>query len=92
MSKQILPCILGMNPPTKEIIIAKTDKPLDGYSLIINHATFPEGTVRGYRKLMDADKVERKGTAVWIHFCDADTMRRLGQDLVDFANRQEGEE
>ncbi len=91
MTREILPCILGMSPPTKEVVIGKSNV-LPGYQCIINHVQYAEGTEKGYRHKKDDDKIiKRAGTAAWLHFCDLDTMRKFGQDLVDYANKQEGE-
>ena len=80
-----MPVILGMNPPTKEVCLIKTDKPLNGYAILINHADFPEGTVRGdsFKDGLRND-IKRKGTACWLQFTDVDIMRLFAQNILDF--------
>ncbi len=86
-----LPIIIGMNPPTKEVLIfphRHWDGTKTGYDVMINHAVFPEGTQRG-QKFKMSDEVTRKGTACVMHFTDGDAMRRFGQMLIDFAERRD---
>lgn len=89
--KYKLPTILGMNPPTKEMLLIKAEKPLRGYSCLIFHADFPPTIERGQHIELSYKDMKRKGLADWIHFTDADAMRKFGQDLIDFADKAEGE-
>ena len=82
-----LPIIIGMDPPTKEILLMRTRKPFsDGCACAIYHADFPEGTKRGNRFNITDQSVKRHSLAVWLQFRDADVMKRFGQMLVDFAD------
>ena len=88
-----LPIILGMNPPTKEVLIFKHKNwngEERGYDVYISHANFTEGTVRGQEFSITDESVERKGLACVLHFTDADAMERFGQMLIDFASGKKG--
>ena len=80
-----LPVIIGMNPPTKEVVMVRTIKPLKGYACMIYHADFPEGTKCDDPQEMWAGKEKRYGLASWLHFTSVDAVRRFGEDLVKFA-------
>ena len=92
MGRSIMPVMIGMNPPTKEIFLMRTTKPMAGYACIINHATFPEETRRGTVFDIRDNTVQRISTAAWLQFTDADAMRRFGQALIDFANNSDRRE
>ena len=83
--KSILPVILGLDPPTKEVCLIKTEKPLKGYAILINHARFPDGTVNG-QLIPDGEKenVERISTVCWLQFTDAKIMRLFAQHILNF--------
>lgn len=85
MRNEVLPIILGMDPPTKLITLMRTRKPLQGFACIISHAEFPKGTQAGDRFEL-TDDIEQKGIAGWLQFRDKETMRRFGQMLIDFAD------
>lgn len=89
-NKKNMPIILGLNPPTKDVMLIKMEKPLKGYALMISHAEFPEGTKRGDKLPIFDKRIKRHGEACWIQFTDADVMRRFGQMIVDFAEEQDG--
>ena len=81
-----LPIILGMDPPTKEVVMMRTRKPFPGgYACAIYYADFPEGTKRGKKVDMADDSVKRHSLAAWLQFKDAEAMKRFGQMLIDFA-------
>jgi len=83
MKHRIYPTVLGLNPPTKEIIITSTDE--SAYEVFIYHADFPEGTQRGQYSSENFD--ELRGLSSWLKFCDADALERFGQSLVDYARQ-----
>lgn len=87
--KSALPIIMGMEPPTKELLMFRTEKPLKGISCFIFHASFPEGTKSGDVLEFGLDDVERNGCACWLHFINTETLRKFGQMLIDFADREE---
>lgn len=82
---EVLPVILGMNPPTKEVLLMRTRKPIEGYARLIRHAEFPETVECGDGIPMDID-IKRGGVAAWIQFKDKETIRKFGQMLIDFAD------
>lgn len=85
MRDRMMPCILGMNPPTKELVIMKSYEPLPGYACLIFHAEWPEGTVPGE----ETDAIpDRKGLACWLQFTSADAMRNFGELLIKAAGRK----
>ena len=87
-----LPIIIGMNPPTKEILIfphKHWDGHRAGYDLMINHAKFPDGTKRGQTFSFTDSTIERYNTACVLHFCDVDAMRRFGEILVEYADKHD---
>ena len=84
--KNNMPIILGLNPPTKDVMLMKTEKPLKGYALRISHADFPEGTKRGDELPLFDKRIKNRGEACWIQFTDADVLREFGQMIVNFAN------
>lgn len=86
-----LPIILGRKPPTKDVLLIKTEKPLKGYSCLIFHADFPPDIESGQHIELSYKDMERKGLASWLHFVDGNAMRKFGQDLIDFANKVESE-
>lgn len=90
-SKKNMPIILGINPPTKDVMLMKMEKPLKGYALRICHADFPEGTKRGDNISLFDKRIKWRGEACWIQFTDADVMRRFGQMIVDFANGEDND-
>lgn len=90
-SKSKLPIIFGMNPPTKEVMLIKTEKPLKGYTCLVFHADFPERIQSNQHIELLYKDMKRKGLATWLHFKDKETMKRFAQDLIDFAD-MEGEE
>ena len=81
-----MPIILGLNPPTKDVMLMKMEKPLKGYALRISHADFPEGTKRGDELPLFDKRIKNRGEACWIQFTDADVLREFGQMIVNFAN------
>jgi len=83
--KQITPIVLGMNPPSKLCTLMKTERPLKGISLFISDATYKEGVRKG-TVIKSADVAEVNGLLAWIHFKDADDLRRFGQMCLDFAD------
>ena len=89
MSK-LYPTIIGMNPPTKEVIIFPLGKDgkEGGFDVWIFHADFPEGTKRGSR----AYPVERHGMSAWLRFTDADVMEKFGMQLVKVAKKYKRKE
>ena len=80
-----LPVIIGMNPPTKEVVMVRTIKPLKGYACMIYHADFPEGTKSGDFYGVRDQKVKRYGLASWLHFTNADAMHSFGENLMRYA-------
>lgn len=84
MNKSKLPTIIGMDPPTKEVIIFPNikEKCID---LFICHADFPPGTKKGKYHSRNFD--ELKGTADWLRFVDTDAMEMFGNDIVKFAKK-----
>lgn len=82
--KNDLPVIIGMKPPTKEIMLVKTEKPLKEYAAVIYHADWEEGVKVGEPT---TKKSKRHGMACWLQFVDAKTMKKFGQSLIDFAER-----
>lgn len=86
----MLPIMIGMNPPTKEVILMRTVKPLDGgCACAVYHADFPEGTKMGDPYDLSDQRVKRYGLACWLQFKNAESMRIFGQKLVDFAKEAE---
>lgn len=84
---ELYPIIIGMNPPTKEVVLIRTMKQFPGgYACAIYHADFPKGTKRGESFAMTDQSVKRHSLAAWLQFKDSDAMRRFGQMLVDFAD------
>lgn len=81
----LLPVIIGMDPPTKEIIVGKA-KTLGGISVLVRHAAFPEGTKRGDR----VAPVEAGPTACWLHFTDTGAMRAFASALIEAADMEDG--
>ena len=81
----IIPVILGMNPPNKEVSVARTSKPLDGYAVIIRWADFPEGTQVG-DVIPDDTDINTHGVAAWLQFATPDAMRMFGKMLIDCAD------
>lgn len=81
---KILPTILGMNPPTKSVLLMRTTKPLNGYACIIQHAEFQADVKAGDE--VDIRRGELKGMCCWLQFTDKEAMRSFGQMLIDFAN------
>ena len=82
---QIMPIILGMNPPTKLCTLMKTERPLNGIALFISDVTYNEGVRKG-DAIRASDVAENNGLRAWIHFKDADDLRRFGQMCLDFAD------
>ena len=82
---QIMPIILGMNPPTKLCTLMKTERPLKGIALFISYAKYKEGVRKG-TVIKSADVAEVNGLLAWIHFKDTEDLRRFGQMCLDFAD------
>ncbi len=84
-SKSFPVLVLGMDPPTKKVTVAKLRKPLDGYAVIIRWADFPEGMKSG-DVIQDDAEISTHGIATWLQFTNADAMRCFGQLLIDSAD------
>lgn len=88
--KSLLPIILGMTPPNKEILIfphRHYDGTPAGYDLMINSAVFPDGTKRGQEFTLQ-NEVERINTRGVIHFVDLETVEMFGRMLVEYAEKR----
>lgn len=87
--KYLLPTILGMNPPTKEVIIRKGDKSWGGYDLYIIHARFKDRTEPG--PIGTNEEVERFGLATHLHFCSLKSMRAFAGIIEEAVRKMEEE-
>ena len=85
--KDILPIVIGLNPPTKLVTVGRTEIPLKGYAVVIQHADFPEGTSSG-DGFLETGQIEAKGTACWLQFRDLESLRRFGSLLVEYADSE----
>ena len=81
------PCILGLDPPTKDVWFGRT-RFLKGYDVVFYHARFPDGTRAGDR----SKPTERGGMAAWLHFCRVSDIRSFAEKLIEFADHMEKEE
>lgn len=88
---EVLPVILGMNPPTKEVLLMRTFKPLNGFACVIRRAEFPKEIECGDGIPMSID-IKHGGVCAWIQFKDKEVMRKFGQMILEFADTWEGEE
>lgn len=84
MNKYKLPTIIGLNPPTKEVIIFPNFRE-HCIDMLICHANFPEGTKRGKYKSCHFDEVE--SVADWIRFVDTESMEMFGNDIIRLAKK-----
>ena len=81
-----LPIILGMSPPTKVVTVMRTRKPLDGYACFIQYADCSDDVKSGEEVSITDMRAQPTGTACWLHFTNADIMRKFGQMLIDVAD------
>lgn len=87
MRKETLPVILGMETPRYQIRIGH-DKSFNGQGVDVQfvHAEFPEGTKSGSHN--EPNKII--GLGAWLHFCNTETLRAVGQLLIDAAEVEDG--
>ena len=84
MANRNYPIILGMKPSNK-VAICGQYKGLDGRDLLIYDAEpFDEEST-------DPKDAKLKYLCTHLHFCSPEVMRKLGQMLIDQANRWEEE-
>lgn len=75
----MLPTMLGMNPPTKQVVCGKSK--LGGYDCMIFDAAFADGTKTGDR----SEPISLGGLSAWLHFCTAESMLSFAENLREIA-------
>lgn len=83
---QILPTILGFDPPNKEVIVLHCrGKQWSGFDVYVFHADFKTPKKVGESLTGKIDMEELKGLDCWLHFRTSEAMESFGNLLVKYA-------
>lgn len=81
--KGMIPTIIGLDPPNKEIIVSKNGS---GFDVFICWAKLPKGTKPGPYKSDSFSEIE--GVASWLRFTNPEVMRMFGETLIKAAKEE----
>ena len=93
MKNELLPIILGMNPSDKLVVVCKSSSEfLKGFDVFIYRTDYKIEKQPGEEvDLNQVGKDEIKTLLGWLHFTNRYSMKKFGEMLIRYADRERDE-